>query len=462
MLAATRMAAREVAIAESRLLSRVAVFLERARSSPALFVPSTTTGPDRPTFAMRAAAAELACALNRSEQSLWALHACAGQLSRLPDVAGAFRSGELGLTAVRIITDEAARFTGETPAEAWAEFDRVLAGVAATNGPGRLRARARQLRERLDPVPIGVRHARAAADRTVTLENAPDGMAWLNAFLPAADAHRAYARLRAISAHHATQQGETRTRAQLRADALSDLLAGTAGREDSSVRATVEVTVPALNLIATCAGTRTGDARTFAGVPRTVGPRAAADPRAADPRAADFPPVMPTAPRGARRSTGTAGISEGPAGEPAVLRGYGPIDPDTAARLAAGAPSFTRVLVHPHTGTILDVDRTSYRPPADLRRWLALRDRTCVFPACSRPASACEIDHTIPWESGGRTAADNLAHLCKGHHRLKHHSRWDLARTALGGASLGGASSETALTWTAPSGATIVSEPPPF
>ncbi|MEB0268075.1 HNH endonuclease, partial [Cryobacterium sp. 10I5] len=38
--------------------------------------------------------------------------------------------------------------------------------------------------------------------------------------------------------------------------------------------------------------------------------------------------------------------------EPGYLAGYGPIDPDTARRLAAGAPSFTRLLTHPETGVV--------------------------------------------------------------------------------------------------------------
>ena len=36
--------------------------------------------------------------------------------------------------------------------------------------------------------------------------------------------------------------------------------------------------------------------------------------------------------------------------EPADLEGYGPIDADTARRLAAHAPSMRRILVHPETG----------------------------------------------------------------------------------------------------------------
>lgn len=45
--------------------------------------------------------------------------------------------------------------------------------------------------------------------------------------------------------------------------------------------------------------------------------------------------------------------------EPATLDGYGPIDLDTAKCLAGSATSCIRVLTHPVTGTVLDVDRTT-------------------------------------------------------------------------------------------------------
>ncbi|WP_241985825.1 MULTISPECIES: DUF222 domain-containing protein [Cryobacterium] len=53
--------------------------------------------------------------------------------------------------------------------------------------------------------------------------------------------------------------------------------------------------------------------------------------------------------------------------EPGHLEGCGPIDPETARELAAGAPSFTRILVHPETGVMLSVGRNQYRVPKDLR-----------------------------------------------------------------------------------------------
>ena len=54
----------------------------------------------------------------------------------------------------------------------------------------------------------------------------------------------------------------------------------------------------------------------------------------------------------------------------------------------------------------------------------AVRDRTCVFPWCTRPARRCDTDHTIPAARGGPTCPCNLAPLCRRHHRIKTHGGW--------------------------------------
>ena len=84
----------------------------------------------------------------------------------------------------------------------------------------------------------------------------------------------------------------------------------------------------------------------------------------------------------------------GQADEPATLDGYGPIDLETARRLAGGAKSWVRILTHPVTGTVLDVDRKTYRVPKALRRWLGVREPVCPFPGCirsARPATSITV-----------------------------------------------------------------------
>ncbi|MCZ2405103.1 DUF222 domain-containing protein, partial [Paenarthrobacter sp. Z7-10] len=67
---------------------------------------------------------------------------------------------------------------------------------------------------------------------------------------------------------------------------------------------------------------------------------------------------------------------------PATLDGYGPIPAEQARELAGTATSWLRILTDPEKGTILSIGRSSYRPPADLQRWIELRDQTCTGIGC--------------------------------------------------------------------------------
>lgn len=142
----------------------------------------------------------------------------------------------------------------------------------------------------------------------------------------------------------------------------------------------------------------------------------------------------------------TAGVSDAPG----MLDGYGPIDPETAARIAVNAPSFTRILVQPDTGAVLSVGRNQYRVPADLKRAVRLRDGTCRAPGCGRRARACDLDHSVAWEDGGTTDVGNLACLCPHHHRMKHLPGWNLDHGPGG-----------VLEWTTPDGKQYRTEPDP-
>ena len=68
------------------------------------------------------------------------------------------------------------------------------------------------------------------------------------------------------------------------------------------------------------------------------------------------------------------------------------------------------------------VDR--YEVGNRLRTRMTLQHPTCVFPWCTRSARACDADHVIPFEQGGPTTDDNLAPLCRRHHRLKTKTAW--------------------------------------
>lgn len=102
----------------------------------------------------------------------------------------------------------------------------------------------------------------------------------------------------------------------------------------------------------------------------------------------------------------------------AEVSGIGPVTP-AVARLFALGGTWRRIVTDPITGLIHDVGRTTYRPPAELARYVRERDRTCIRPGCSVPASRCHLDHRRAWALGGTTASWNLEPLCEPDHDIK-------------------------------------------
>ncbi|MBD8869746.1 HNH endonuclease signature motif containing protein [Nocardioides donggukensis] len=86
-----------------------------------------------------------------------------------------------------------------------------------------------------------------------------------------------------------------------------------------------------------------------------------------------------------------------------------------------------QVVVKPvldHQG-LVPVD--AYEVPDRMGEAIRLRDGTCVFPWCTRPARSCDADHVVPYDPDGppgQTATGNLGALCRRHHRLKTHGAW--------------------------------------
>ena len=78
---------------------------------------------------------------------------------------------------------------------------------------------------------------------------------------------------------------------------------------------------------------------------------------------------------------------------------------------------FHRVFTDP-LGHILDVTELGRFPSKKLDIALQIRDGTCAFPTCSRPAAESDNDHDIP-HPRGPTSGDNLRPLCRRHHRFK-------------------------------------------
>ncbi len=387
-LARAEVAAWQVHRLEAERMAAVVAVIREARHSPHVYViPRDEPTPRDIAFAVEAAIADIAVRLSLSEATVTAL----------------VRRGEVLLErapSVWVVFRE-----GEISAQNAACVADVLetlpadpradARVAARAlelaqlVPTRFRERLRAFRDRVHPESQRERHERARAARRAWLDHDLDGMSWLGVHLTSVDGETAWQRVDGIARRLATCDGETRTLDQLRADALADILTG---RNDPATepRVTVGVLVPVLTLL-------------------------------------------------------------GEDDAPATLDGRIPIDPETARRLAVQAPSFHRILTHPISSAVIDVDRTSYRPPADLARLLALRDVTCRHPGCGRPAKGCDIDHTADWAKGGTTSVRNLAHLSRRHHTLKHRTRWKVEQTP-----------EGVIRWTSPTGFVKDADPPPF
>lgn len=61
------------------------------------------------------------------------------------------------------------------------------------------------------------------------------------------------------------------------------------------------------------------------------------------------------------------------------------------------------------------------------RRAMAKRDGGCAFPGCDRPPGWCEAHHANgPWCGGGQTDLGDGVLVCSFHHRLLHHTGWDV------------------------------------
>jgi hypothetical protein len=143
-----------------------------------------------------------------------------------------------------------------------------------------------------------------------------------------------------------------------------------------------------------------------------------------------------------------AGLDE----KPGELGGYGPVPASLARELAAGPDAtWRRILTDPADGSLLDVGRRVYRPPAALARHVRTRDRTCRFVGCRMPAARCDLDHVVAFPTGP-TAAGNLATECRHHHRCKHHAGWRVETDP---------DRPGHLTWTSPTGHRYPGPPPP-
>ena len=149
----------------------------------------------------------------------------------------------------------------------------------------------------------------------------------------------------------------------------------------------------------------------------------------------------------------------------------GGVEPGAAAASAPGMDSLARMLsaallaartavkraTGPEGGSARARARCSharsvpgYRVPDSMRALLEARDQYCGFPPCRRPAEACDLDHTTPYDQGGLTCPCNLYPHCRRHHQLKGLRTWRVTQPSPG-----------RLAWRTPAGLTYRAGPAP-
>ena len=269
----------------------------------------------------------------------------------------------------------------------------VLLALARYAGqtPGQLAQVVARLVVQVDLAAAQARRETATRHRHVAVYRDVDGQAVLSARGPAERIAAIKARLAAeLDAHPGA---DDRTRAQREFDLLADLLTGGTLDGQPVVDYSVAVIVP----FSTAAG--------------------------GDLELAELPGLGPVLPATARellaQTEQLTQVAVDAHGCVLAVTGLLARHLHTAQQAYQGGLDLTGALDQLATAPVLsDLSTDAYRVPARLRRFLQHRDRTCVFPGCTRPASSADVDHRTPWPAG-RTSTDNLQCLCRRHHRAK-------------------------------------------
>ncbi|WP_341946535.1 HNH endonuclease signature motif containing protein [Microbacterium sp. LWH11-1.2] len=325
----------------------------------------------------------------------------------LPEVRAAFAAGRVCAGHVREIVRESAIVAEairnkRVDADVMGLYEAAVLVFAERETAARTKAHAAQVAAALVGETVTDRHKRAAGERCVKVRSVGDGLALLTAVLPEWVAVAIADRLRQM-----TRQ-VIRNRAHARDDAES-------ARDDGRV------------IVSDDTFAMDPDTDTGAGCETE---NVAADTRTWDQVQADLlADLLLTADPSAVHGDGLDNIQgriqvtiagttlAGADDRPADLDGHGPLHPDIARDLAGRNTGWSRLFLNPD-GMVRQTD--TYTPTEGMRRFLRARDQHCRFPGCRMPVHRCDIDHTHDHARGGKTRLDNLAHLCRAHHTLKH------------------------------------------
>lgn len=387
-------------------------------------------------LAYRSVRAELATTLNMSERAAEAQMDAAWSLRcDYETTHETLSAAEISAAHARIIADAGRRIGVGSSPEVVARREAYQAEVlpyARRESPNRLRPIARRIAEQYAADTLDEQHREEERRRRVIVQEREDGMSDLLAYLPTAEAYAIHDRLtriaREVERAERAEPAESlepdesaepaeRTEAAERIEPIAGDAPVRRVRDEIRADALVELLLGAdATALASCSSSEALRARVQVIVPIT-----ALTSRALHPQASDAP------------------VAE--------LVGAGPIALDSARAIAETTEVWERVAVDAESGAVLAVDR--YRPSEEMKRQLGARDQHCRFPGCRVPISRCDLDHTIDAALGGPTSTSNLAHLCRGHHVLKHHSDWTVRHRDDGD-----------LHWTSPTGRLYIDRPP--
>lgn len=104
-----------------------------------------------------------------------------------------------------------------------------------------------------------------------------------------------------------------------------------------------------------------------------------------------------------------------------------PLSAASVERLACDC-NITRILLDSES-LVIDVGRSKRVISPAQERALRVRDKTCRWPGCDRPASYTAGHHLVHWVKGGPTDLANLVLLCHRHHWMVHEGGWQIVRT---------------------------------
>ncbi len=448
---------------------------ELARRRPAERTPPAPPG-QFPVQLSEFIGDEVAAALTLTAQTAAAyLDVALDLATRLPETAKALRAGVMDYAKARLIA-EATRILSD--ADARAVEARILP-LAGRQTLGRLRAAVSRAVLAVDPAAATRRREEAQKDPRVRRWPEDAGTAALAGFgLPPADVLEADQRIttRALALRDAGLPGSLE---ELRARAYLDALLG----QDSTP-------------------SQSPDPSQRAAPGQDSGPR-----QCPDPGETTSPANAPVAgPRGGQRLAARLNLTVslttllGLADEPGNVASFGPLDSSLTRELAAlaadhpasrscitvtdddgrplghgcargslpvpgqfvspGQPPPPRRRPGPFTMTIHPLaqgtcdhrhQEPGYQPSRRLRHLVEARTTTCCAPGCRRPAAQCDLDHTIPYDQGGRTCECDLAPLCRHHHRCKQSQGWRLEQPRPG-----------ILRWTTPAGRQYTTQPDAF